>query len=215
MGEFEHKFVNTNGIRMHLHEAGSGFPVVMCHGFPEMWYSWRHQIRALAKAGFRAIAPDQRGYGETDSPKPIEAYTVRNLVADIVGMLDALKIDQCVIVGHDWGGFVAWSAAMLAPDRIARVIGVNTPFFPRSAVKPLDLMRAVAKGNFHYILYFQEPGVAEAELERDVRRSLRGFYQDRRPDLRPKRFARRRRAYSVRPAADCSIASSTVRTASS
>src|SRR5271170_7179886 len=102
MGEFEHKFVNTNGIKMHLHEAGSGFPVVMCHGFPEMWYSWRHQIRALAAAGFRAIAPDQRGYGETDCPRPIEAYTQRQLVADIVGMLDALKIDQCVIVGHDW-----------------------------------------------------------------------------------------------------------------
>jgi len=178
MGEFEHKFVNTNGIRMHLHEAGSGFPVVMCHGFPEMWYSWRHQIRALAAAGFRAIAPDQRGYGETDSPKPIEAFTVRNLVADIVGMLDALEIGKCVIVGHDWGGFVAWSAAMMAPDRIERVIGVNTPFFPRGPVKPLDLMRAAAAGNFHYILYFQQPGVAEAELERDVRRSLRGFYQD-------------------------------------
>jgi pimeloyl-ACP methyl ester carboxylesterase len=178
MGEFEHKFVTTNGIRMHLHEAGSGFPVVMCHGFPEMWYSWRHQIRALAAAGFRAIAPDQRGYGETDSPKPIEAFTVRNLVADIVGMLDALKIDKCVIVGHDWGGFVAWQAAMMAPDRIERVIGVNTPFFPRGPVKPLDLMRAAAAGNFHYVLYFQEPGVADAELERDVRRSLRGFYQD-------------------------------------
>jgi len=178
MGEFEHKFVNTNGIRMHLHEAGSGFPVVMCHGFPEMWYSWRHQIRALAAAGFRAIAPDQRGYGETDSPKPIEAFTMRNLVADIVGMLDALEIGKCVIVGHDWGGFVAWSAAMMAPERIERVIGVNTPFFPRTPVKPTDLMRAAAAGKFHYILYFQEPGVAEAELERNVRRSLRGFYQD-------------------------------------
>src|SRR5208282_3371849 len=138
----------------------------------------RHQIRALAAAGFRAIAPDQRGYGETDSPKPIEAFTVRNLVADIVGMLDALEIGKCAIVGHDWGGFVAWSAAMMAPERIERVIGVNTPFFPRTPVKPTDLMRAAAAGNFHYILYFQEPGVAEAELDRDVRRSLRGFYQD-------------------------------------
>ncbi len=178
MGEFEHKFVTTNGIRMHLHEAGSGFPVVMCHGFPEMWYSWRHQLRALAAAGFRAIAPDQRGYGETDCPREIEAYTQRGLVADIVGMLDALGIDKCVIVGHDWGGMVAWNAAMMAPNRIARVIGVNTPFIPRAPIKPTDAMRAMAAGGFHYILYFQEPGVAEAELERDVRRTLRGFYQD-------------------------------------
>jgi pimeloyl-ACP methyl ester carboxylesterase len=163
---------------MHLHEAGTGFPVVMCHGFPELWYSWRHQIRALAAAGFRAIAPDQRGYGETDCPQEIGAYTQRQLVADIVGMLDALAIDKCVIVGHDWGGFVAWNAAMMAPDRIERVIGVNTPFFPRPPIKPTDAMRAMAAGGFHYILYFQEPGVAEAELERDVRRSLRGFFQD-------------------------------------
>ncbi len=178
MGEFEHKFVKTNGIRMHLHEAGSGFPVVMCHGFPEIWYSWRHQIRALAAAGFRAIAPDQRGYGETDCPKELEAYTQRELVADIVGMLDALGIDKCVIVGHDWGGMVAWNAAMMAPGRIERVIGVNTPFMPRGPIRPTDAMRAMAAGGFHYILYFQEPGVAEAELERDVRRSLRGFYQE-------------------------------------
>jgi pimeloyl-ACP methyl ester carboxylesterase len=126
----------------------------------------------------RAIAPDQRGYGDTDAPKPIEAYTQRQLVADIVGMLDALKIDQCVIVGHDWGGAVVWNAAMMAPDRIARVVGVNTPFMARSPMRPTDGMRAMAAGNFHYILYFQEPGVAEAELEKDVRRSLRGFYQD-------------------------------------
>ena len=188
MGEFEHKFVQTNGIRMHLHETGgNGFPVVFCHGFPELWYSWRHQLRALGKAGFRAIAPDQRGYGETDAPQPLEGYAQRNLVADIVGMLDALRIDKCVIVGHDWGGMVAWNAAMMAPDRIARVVGVNTPFMPRAdegfglsggeATKPTDVMRKMAGDGFHYILYFQTPGVAEAELEKDVRRSLRGFYQ--------------------------------------
>jgi len=178
MSEFTHKFVQTNGIRMHLVEAGSGFPVVMCHGFPELWYSWRHQIRALADAGFRAIAPDQRGYGDTDAPAAIEAYTQRQLVGDIAGMLDALAIAKCVIIGHDWGGAVAWNAAMIAPDRIDRVIGVNTPFFPRGPMKPTDLMKALAQGNFHYILYFQNPGVAEAELERDVRRSLNGFYQE-------------------------------------
>jgi pimeloyl-ACP methyl ester carboxylesterase len=178
MGEFEHKFVNTNGIRMHLHEAGKGYPVVMCHGFPEIWYSWRHQLRALSAAGFRAIAPDQRGYGETDCPQPIEAYSMRYLVGDLVGMLDALGIEKCAIVGHDWGGFVAWQAAMMAPQRFAQVVGVNTPFIPRAPMKPLEMMRQMAAGGFHYIVYFQQPGVAEAELERDVRRSLRGFYQD-------------------------------------
>jgi pimeloyl-ACP methyl ester carboxylesterase len=178
MSEFTHKFIQTNGIRMHFAEAGSGFPVVMCHGFPELWYSWRHQLRALADAGFRAIAPDQRGYGDTDVPGALDAYTQRHLVGDIVGLLDALGLAKCIIVGHDWGGAVAWNASMMAPDRIERVIGVNTPFFPRGPMKPTDLMAAIAHGNFHYILYFQTPGVAEAELERDVRRSLNGFYQE-------------------------------------
>src|SRR5215472_4683925 len=177
MSDIRHKHINTNGIRMHVAEAGEGYPIVMCHGFPELWYSWRHQMRALAEAGFRAISPDQRGYGETDAPEPIEAYTQKLLVADIVGMLDALGLAKCVIIGHDWGGAVAWNAALMAPDRIERVVGVNTPFLPRMPMKPTDVMRAMAQGQFHYILYFQDPGVAEAELERDVRRSLRGFYQ--------------------------------------
>ena len=94
MSEIKHSFVRTNGIKMHVAEIGDGFPVVFCHGFPEMWYSWRHQMKALAEAGFRAIAPDQRGYGETEAPAPIEAYTQRKLVGDIVGMLDALGIGQ-------------------------------------------------------------------------------------------------------------------------
>jgi pimeloyl-ACP methyl ester carboxylesterase len=189
MSEFEHKFVQTNGIRMHLHEAGKGFPVVFCHGFPELWYSWRHQMRVLAGAGFRVIAPDQRGYGETDCPQPIEAYSMRHLVADIRGMLDALMINKCVIVGHDWGGVVVWNAAMMIPDRIERVVGVNTPFMPRAddssfgvsggkSLKPTDLMRKAAGDNFHYILHFQEPGVAEAELDKNVRRTLNGFFQE-------------------------------------
>ena len=176
--DFTHKHIQTNGVRMHVVEAGKGFPVLLCHGFPELWYSWRHQLRALADAGFRAIAPDQRGYGETDAPQAIDAYTVHHLVGDLTGLLDALEIDKAVIVGHDWGGLVVWQMALLAPRRVAGVVGVNTPFFPRMPMRPLDMMRAVAQGNFHYIVYFQEPGVAEAELELDVRRSLRGFYQE-------------------------------------
>ena len=175
--QFTHQQIETNGIRMHVAEAGSGFPVLLCHGFPELWYSWRHQMKALADAGFRAIAPDQRGYGNTDAPHAIDAYTIHHLVGDLTGLLDALAIEKAVIVGHDWGGFVVWQMALLAPHRVAGVVGVNTPFFPRFPLRPLEMMRASAQGNFHYILYFQEPGVAESELERDVRRSLRGFYQ--------------------------------------
>ena len=110
-------------------------------------------------------------------PKPIEAYTQREIVADLVGMLDAMGIEKCVVVGHDWGGAVAWNAALMAPARIERVIALNTPFFPRTPMKPMDFIRAMAAGNFNYIVYFQEPGVAEEELGRDVRRSLRSFYQ--------------------------------------
>lgn len=177
MAEFTHRHVDTNGIRMHVVEAGSGVPVLLCHGFPELWYSWRHQLRALADAGFRAIAPDQRGYGETDAPQPIEAYTVHHLVGDLTGLLDALGIEQAAIVGHDWGGLIVWQMAQLAAHRVAAVVGVNTPFFPRLPLPPTEMMRAAAQGEFHYIVYFQQPGVAERELEQDVRRSLRGFYQ--------------------------------------
>ncbi len=175
--QISHRQIETNGIRMHVAEAGSGFPVLLCHGFPELWYSWRHQMKALAEAGFHVIAPDQRGYGDTDAPQAIDAYTIHHLVGDLTGLLDALDIEKAVIVGHDWGGFVVWQMAMLAPHRVAGVVGVNTPFFPRFPMRPLAMMRATAQDNFHYILYFQEPGVAESELERDVPRSLRGFYQ--------------------------------------
>ena len=178
MPEFSRRHVDTNGIRMHVVEAGSGFPVLFCHGFPEIWYSWRHQLRALADAGFRAIAPDQRGFGETDAPRAIDAYTIHHLTGDLTGLLDALGIEKAAIVGHDWGGLLVWQMALLAPHRVAAVVGVNTPFFPRLPARPTLMMRAVAQGNFHYLLYFQEPGVADAELNRDVRRTLRGFYQE-------------------------------------
>ena len=174
----KHHYVDTNGIRMHVAEAGEGLPVVFCHGFPELWYSWRHQLEALAAAGYRAIAPDQRGYGDTDAPEAIDAYTVHHLTGDLTGMLDALGIERAVIVGHDWGGIIAWQAAQLAHQRFAGVVGINTPYFPRPPMNPIAMMRAIADGNFHYVLFFQEPGVAEADLGRDVRRTLRGFYQN-------------------------------------
>ena len=128
MTEIRHRFVDTNGIRMHIAEAGEGPLVVMCHGFPESWYSWRHQLVALADAGFHAVAPDQRGYGQTDKPPAIEDYTLLHLVGDIVGLLDALGAPTAVIVGHDWGAPVAWHAALLRPDRFRAVVGLSVPF---------------------------------------------------------------------------------------
>lgn len=183
MVEITHRQVQTNGISMHVAEAGSGFPVLFCHGFPELWFSWRHQMRFLAENGFRAIAPDQRGYGDTDAPADIGAYSIHHLVGDLTGLLDALELEKVVIVGHDWGGLVVWQAALLAHQRIAGVVGVNTPFFPRTPLKPTDAFRMMAQGGFHYILYFQEPGVAEAELDPQARRALGSLYQGPNRDL--------------------------------
>jgi pimeloyl-ACP methyl ester carboxylesterase len=182
MPELTHRFVETNGIRMHIAECGSGPLVLLCHGFPESWYSWRHQLPALAKAGFRAVAPDMRGYGQTDHPEPIEQYTLFHLVADMVGVLDALRAESAVIVGHDWGAPVAWHAALLRPDRFHGVIGLSVPFVPRRPVRPTSVMPQTDDALF-YQLYFQTPGVAESELERDVRRTIRSLLYSSSGDL--------------------------------
>jgi pimeloyl-ACP methyl ester carboxylesterase len=174
MTEVQYRTVETNGIRMHLAEQGTGPLVVLCHGFPESWYSWRHQLRALAEAGFRAVAPDMRGYGQTDRPEEIEKYTLLHLVGDMVGLLDALGAETAVIAGHDWGAPVAWHAALLRPDRFRGVIGLSVPFRPRAPARPTTLMPKSDDALF-YQLYFQTPGVAEAELERDPRLTIRGM----------------------------------------
>jgi pimeloyl-ACP methyl ester carboxylesterase len=170
--EIRHRTVEANGIRIHLAEAGDGPLVVLCHGFPESWYSWRHQLTALAEAGYHAVAPDQRGYGQTDRPESIAAYTLLHLVGDLVGVLDALGAGTAVVVGHDWGAPVAWHAALLRPDRFRAVVGLSVPFIPRAAARPTTLMPRTDDAIF-YQLYFQEPGVAEAELERDPRETIR------------------------------------------
>jgi pimeloyl-ACP methyl ester carboxylesterase len=167
-----HRFIDTNDIRMHVAEAGTGPVVLLCHGFPESWFSWRHQLTALAAAGYRAVAPDQRGYGQTSAPTAIEQYTLLHLVGDLVGLLDALGERTAVVVGHDWGAPVAWHAALLRPDRFPAVVGLSVPFRPRGPVRPTTVMPQTADAVF-YQLYFQEPGVAEADLERDVGTSIR------------------------------------------
>jgi pimeloyl-ACP methyl ester carboxylesterase len=169
-----HRFIETNGIRMHLAEQGSGPLVLLCHGFPESWYSWRHQIGALADAGFHVVAPDMRGYGQTEAPEAIDQYTLLHLVGDMVGVLDALGEETAVIAGHDWGAPVAWHAALLRPDRFRAVIGLSVPYRPRGKVRPTTVMPRTNDAMF-YQLYFQQPGVAEADLEADVRASVRGI----------------------------------------
>ena len=172
MSAIAHRTVETNGIRMHVAEQGTGPLVILCHGFPESWYSWRHQLPALAAAGFRAVAPDMRGYGQTEAPNEIDRYTLLHLVGDMVGLLDALGVESAVIAGHDWGAPVAWHAALLRPDRFRAVVGLSVPFRPRGPVRPTTAMPQTADAMF-YQLYFQTPGVAEAELERDTQSTIR------------------------------------------
>ncbi|MFC4942322.1 alpha/beta fold hydrolase [Pseudonocardia sp. GCM10023141] len=163
-----HRFVETNGIRLHIAESGpaDGPVVLLLHGFPECWYSWRHQLTALAAAGFHAVAPDQRGYGRSDAPEAIDAYTILHLVGDAVGVLDAVDAERAVVVGHDWGAPVAWHTALLRPDRVRGVVSLSVPYLPRSADRPtVGLARRF--GPEHYMLYFQTPGVADAELAAD------------------------------------------------
>src|SRR5258708_18021667 len=172
MTDITHRFIETNGIRMHVAEAGQGPLVLLLHGFPESWYSWRHQLAALAQAGYHAVAPDQRGYGQTDRPAEIEKYTQLHLVGDIIGLLDALQEEQAVVVGHDWGAPIAWNAALMRPDRIRGVVGLSASYRPRGLVSMLTAMRSLLGEGF-YMAYFQQPGVAEAELEGDVRTTMR------------------------------------------
>ena len=168
------RIIESNGIRLNVAEQGKGPLVLLCHGFPESWYSWRHQLGALAAAGFHAVAPDMRGYGKSDRPEAIDQYTIFHLVGDMVGLLDALKAPTAVIVGHDWGASVAWQAARLRPDRFRAVVGLSVPFRPRGKVRPTSVMPRTADAQF-YQLYFQEPGVAEAEFERDPRSTVRNM----------------------------------------
>ena len=172
--EVTHRMIETNGIRLHVAEQGEGPLIILCHGFPECWYSWRHQLGALAKAGFRAVAPDLRGYGRSDRPEEVEKYTILHDIGDILGLVDALGAQQAVIAGHDVGATIAWQAALLRPDRFRAVIALSVPFRPRGfggSVPPTTLMPRNEDAVF-YQLFFQTPE-AEAALGRDMRRTFR------------------------------------------
>ena len=168
--------VETNGISLNIAEQGEGPLVLMLHGFPESWYSWRHQFSALAEAGYHAVAPDMRGYGESDKPFEIEAYNQVEVVNDIIGLIPALGYETAVVFGHDWGAPTAWSCALNHPDKVSAVGALSVPFRPRGDSPPLATLKAIFKDRFFYQLYFQEPGKAETELEKDPALTIRKFY---------------------------------------
>lgn len=168
--------IDTNGISLRVALAGQGPLVILIHGFPESWYSWRHQIPALADAGYRVAAPDVRGYGGSDKPLAIEAYSIKNMCADIGGLIAALGAERAIVVGHDWGATIAYGTALFHPERVRAVAGLSVPHLGRGSMPSVQLFRKIYKDRFFYQLYFQEPGVAEAELEADVPTSLRKIY---------------------------------------
>lgn len=186
------RYVETNGIRMAVYTAGSGPPVILLHGFPELAFSWRHQIPALARAGFTIIAPDLRGYGLTDRPTAVTDYDMTHLTGDLVGLLDALGLAKATFVGHDWGGIIAWHMPLLHAERVAAVIGVNTPFVPHEMLwlhpaliekirpegfladpkkDPISQMRQVFASDM-YVLLMHDGDRADRLMNRDVRRTI-------------------------------------------
>jgi pimeloyl-ACP methyl ester carboxylesterase len=192
-----HRMIDVNGIRLHIAEQGEGPLVVLLHGFPESWHSWHHQFGPLAEAGFRVVAPDQRGYGRSDRPAAVEAYSILHLVGDVVGLIHALGEERAYVVGHDWGAPVAWHTALLRPDVVLGVAGLSVPPPFRGAEPPLAVMDRMFDGRFYWN-YFNQPGVADAEFARDTRTTLRKFFygacgdapgtvEDRQPLVDPER----------------------------
>ncbi|WP_185266312.1 alpha/beta fold hydrolase [Halopseudomonas xiamenensis] len=175
MLQTEQRILDVNDIQLSVHITGPehGQPVWLLHGFPECWYSWRHQMRALADAGYRVFAPEMRGYGRSSAPAAIEAYDIITLCGDIQAAMDHFGQTRVAMFGHDWGAVVAWHLALLEPQRVAVVSGMSVPFAGRPSKPAIEGMRERFKDKFLYILYFQEPGPAEAELEADIERTLR------------------------------------------
>lgn len=163
--------IETNGVRLNTVVEGQGPLVILLHGWPQCWYLWRNQIDPLVAAGFQVAVPNQRGYDGSDAPQEIEAYDILNLTADVAGIADALGQEKFIVVGHDWGAIVAWHTALLYEERVNAVVGMSVPYF-RVPVGALTKQENFGD-KFWYMVYFQKPGVAEAELEADIRRSLR------------------------------------------
>ena len=174
--EFQLKEFETNGIHVRAAIEGTGPLVILVHGFPELWYSWRHQIKPIAQAGYQVVAADVRGYGGSDKPHEVEAYDMETLMKDVVGLIDTLGEEKAILIGHDWGAPICWNTAALHPARISAVAGLSVPYRSRLDVPAIDFWRKIYQDKFFYQIYFQKEGVAEAELEADVRTSLRKIY---------------------------------------
>jgi pimeloyl-ACP methyl ester carboxylesterase len=168
--------IATNGITLRAMVRGEGPLIVLVHGWPESWYSWRHQIEPLVQAGYRVAAIDVRGYGGSDKPEAIEAYSMRELTSDVAGVIDALGGSPAILIGHDWGAPLVWTTAILHRDKVRAVVGMSVPHLGRPAKPAIETYRAVFAGRFFYQIYFQEPGVAERELEADIPATLRKTY---------------------------------------
>jgi pimeloyl-ACP methyl ester carboxylesterase len=196
MPSFQH--IETNGIRLRVVLEGSGPLCILVHGWPESWYSWRHQIAPLVAAGYRVCVPDVRGYGGSDKPAEVEAYDMVQMTDDVVGLIDALGAATAILIGHDWGAPLVWTTAIRYPARVQAVIGLSVPYLGRGRRPAIEAYREINKDRFFYQVYFQEPGVAERELEADpaatIRKVLysasgdaraqqeRGFLTNKRPD---------------------------------
>nr|WP_029924544.1 alpha/beta hydrolase [Nocardia otitidiscaviarum] len=174
--ENSHRTVRTSGIDMHVTERGQGHPVVFCHGFPHTGFVWHHQVEALAAAGYRALAPDLRGYGRTDAPADPEAYTNAAVIGDLLALLDDIGAERAVFVGLDFGAQLVWELALRAPERVDGVMVLNNPFAPRPPKPPSAFWTKAAQRHFLHLSYFQEPGVADAELAARPREFLARVY---------------------------------------
>jgi pimeloyl-ACP methyl ester carboxylesterase len=191
------KIIKTSDISMEVFEQGKGFPVILAHGFPELAFSWRFQIPVLADAGYRAIAPNQRGYGETDKPEPVEAYDIRHLCGDMAGLMDALGLEKAIFIGHDWGGPVVWNMPLLYPEKVAGVVGMSVPFSPRGDADPIALYEE-RFGPEHYIVHFnRQPGVADTTFASDPRRFFNNVFRRRRRIERTTQPSTRRPSFNV------------------
>ncbi|KAK9041800.1 hypothetical protein V6N11_016890 [Hibiscus sabdariffa] len=165
MEGIHHRMVNVNGITMHVAEKGQGPVILFLHGFPELWYTWRHQILSLSSLGYRTVAPDLRGYGDTEAPTSITSYSCMHIVGDLIALVDSLGVDQVFLVAHDWGAIIGWYLCLFRPNRVKAFVCLSVPFMPRKPVKPVESMR-LNFGDDYYICRFQEPGKIEAEIAR-------------------------------------------------
>ena len=168
--------IATNGVHLRCVVEGDGPLAIMVHGWPESWYSWRHQIDPVRNAGYRVVIPEVRGYGESDAPEALEAYDMENMIGDVLGLIDHFGEEQAVLIGHDWGAPIVWNTTALHPHRVGAVAAMSVPYSPRGKISSTELWRQLYPNRFFYQLYFQEPGVAEAEFEADIRTALRKIY---------------------------------------